>query len=132
MGRFVFRLPDIGEGVTEAEIAEWHVKVGDHVDEDQPLVDVLTDKGFEYDSSVYPVHHPRYGIPSFARVPRRVRTPIGNVIREFPLTTLRIFGRNVGASGGGYLRILPLAVLETSGSGHVEPLGVLLVVLAGA
>ena len=44
MGRFVFRLPDIGEGVTEAEIAEWHVAVGDHVEEDAPLVDVLTDK----------------------------------------------------------------------------------------
>lgn len=44
MGKFVFRLPDIGEGVTEAEIAEWHVKVGDLVQEDQPLVDVLTDK----------------------------------------------------------------------------------------
>jgi 2-oxoisovalerate dehydrogenase E2 component (dihydrolipoyl transacylase) len=44
VGRFVFRLPDIGEGVTEAEIAEWHVAVGDHVAEDAPLVDVLTDK----------------------------------------------------------------------------------------
>jgi 2-oxoisovalerate dehydrogenase E2 component (dihydrolipoyl transacylase) len=44
LGRFVFRLPDIGEGVTEAEIAEWHVAVGDHVEEDAPLVDVLTDK----------------------------------------------------------------------------------------
>jgi 2-oxoisovalerate dehydrogenase E2 component (dihydrolipoyl transacylase) len=44
LASFVFRLPDIGEGVTEAEIAEWHVAVGDHVDEDQPLVDVLTDK----------------------------------------------------------------------------------------
>jgi 2-oxoisovalerate dehydrogenase E2 component (dihydrolipoyl transacylase) len=44
LGKFVFRLPDIGEGVTEAEIAEWHVKVGDHVEEDAPLVDVLTDK----------------------------------------------------------------------------------------
>lgn len=44
MGRFVFRLPDIGEGVTAAEIAAWHVKVGDRVEEDQPLLDVLTDK----------------------------------------------------------------------------------------
>lgn len=44
MGKFVFRLPDIGEGVTEAEIAAWHVAVGDHVDEDQPLLDVMTDK----------------------------------------------------------------------------------------
>jgi len=44
MARYVFRLPDIGEGVAEAEIAAWHVKVGDQVAEEQTLVDVLTDK----------------------------------------------------------------------------------------
>lgn len=44
MGQYLFRLPDIGEGVTEAEIAAWHVKVGDHIQEDQPLLDVVTDK----------------------------------------------------------------------------------------
>jgi 2-oxoisovalerate dehydrogenase E2 component (dihydrolipoyl transacylase) len=44
MGTFVFKLPDIGEGTAEAEIVAWHVKVGDMVDEDQNLVDVMTDK----------------------------------------------------------------------------------------
>jgi len=44
MGQYLFRLPDIGEGVAEAEIAAWHVKVGDHIQEDQPLLDVVTDK----------------------------------------------------------------------------------------
>ena len=44
MGRFVFKLPDIGEGTAEAEIAEWRVKVGDRVEEDEPLVDMMTDK----------------------------------------------------------------------------------------
>ena len=44
MGRFVFKLPDVGEGTAEAEIVAWHVKVGDVVEEDQPLVDVMTDK----------------------------------------------------------------------------------------
>jgi 2-oxoisovalerate dehydrogenase E2 component (dihydrolipoyl transacylase) len=44
MARYVFRLPDIGEGVAEAEIAAWQVKVGDVVAEEQALVDVLTDK----------------------------------------------------------------------------------------
>ena len=41
---FTFKLSDIGEGITEAEIAEWHVKVGDVVDDDDPIVDMLTDK----------------------------------------------------------------------------------------
>jgi len=44
MGRFVFKLPDVGEGTAEAEIVAWHVKVGDVVAEDAPLVDVMTDK----------------------------------------------------------------------------------------
>ncbi|MCD7060685.1 dihydrolipoamide acetyltransferase family protein [Pelagibacterium xiamenense] len=44
MKTFAFRLPDIGEGVAEAEITGWYVKPGDWVEEDQTLVDVMTDK----------------------------------------------------------------------------------------
>jgi 2-oxoisovalerate dehydrogenase E2 component (dihydrolipoyl transacylase) len=44
MALFTFRLPDIGEGISEAEIVGWHVKVGDQVEEDQPLADMMTDK----------------------------------------------------------------------------------------
>jgi len=44
MARFVFNLPDIGEGIAEAEIVAWHVKVGDHVEEDGRLADMMTDK----------------------------------------------------------------------------------------
>lgn len=44
MGIYQFRLPDIGEGVAEAEVVAWHVKVGDRVKEDESLVDVMTDK----------------------------------------------------------------------------------------
>jgi len=44
MGRYVFKLPDVGEGTAEAEIVAWHVKVGDRIEEDQQLVDVMTDK----------------------------------------------------------------------------------------
>lgn len=44
MSVFVFKLPDVGEGIAESEIATWRVEVGDVVKEDQPLVDMLTDK----------------------------------------------------------------------------------------
>lgn len=44
MGTFTFRLPDIGEGIAEAEIVAWHVKVGDRVAEDGRLADMMTDK----------------------------------------------------------------------------------------
>ena len=44
MGRYVFKLPDVGEGVAEAEIMKWHASVGDDIREEQPLVDIMTDK----------------------------------------------------------------------------------------
>lgn len=44
MGKFTFKLPDIGEGIAEAEIVAWHVKVGDRIEEDQPIADMMTDK----------------------------------------------------------------------------------------
>ena len=44
MGKFTFRLPDIGEGIAEAEIVAWHVKVGDRIEEDGRVADVMTDK----------------------------------------------------------------------------------------
>ncbi|MEL6878630.1 MAG: dihydrolipoamide acetyltransferase family protein [Pseudomonadota bacterium] len=44
MSKFTFNMPDVGEGVAEAEIVEWQVKVGDQIEEDQHIVDVMTDK----------------------------------------------------------------------------------------
>ncbi len=44
MSKYIFNLPDIGEGIAEAEIVKWHVKVGDVVAEDDQLADVMTDK----------------------------------------------------------------------------------------
>src|SRR5712671_2660879 len=44
MSQFEFKLPDIGEGVVEGEIVKWLVKAGDQIVEDQPLVEVMTDK----------------------------------------------------------------------------------------
>lgn len=44
MARFVFHLPDIGEGIAEAEIVAWHVRVGDRIEEDAQLADMMTDK----------------------------------------------------------------------------------------
>src|SRR3954463_14237628 len=44
MARYEFKLPDIGEGIAEAEIVAWHVKIGDEIAEDQQLADLMTDK----------------------------------------------------------------------------------------
>ena len=44
MGTYLYKLPDIGEGVVEAEITDWHVAVGDVVSEEDLIADAMTDK----------------------------------------------------------------------------------------
>jgi 2-oxoisovalerate dehydrogenase E2 component (dihydrolipoyl transacylase) len=44
MGHYVFKLPDVGEGTAEAELVAWHIKPGDLIEEDQHIIDVMTDK----------------------------------------------------------------------------------------
>jgi len=70
---------------------------------------ILAEEGFDFDSSIFPVRHPRYGIPNFARWPVRVEFGDGRSIREFPLTTLSLGLFNLPLAGGAYLRFLPPA-----------------------
>jgi polysaccharide deacetylase family protein (PEP-CTERM system associated) len=73
----------------------------------QWALDVLVEEGFEYDSSIFPVRHDRYGMPGAARHPGHIKTPLGRTLLEFPLTTARIAGVSVPVAGGGYFRLLP-------------------------
>ena len=70
-------------------------------------LDILVELGFVYDSSIFPVHHDRYGIPDAERVPHRMATPNGKSIVEWPLATARILGFRFPVAGGGYFRLLP-------------------------
>lgn len=70
-------------------------------------LDILAELGFVYDSSIFPVHHDRYGIPDAERVPHRMSTPNGKSIVEWPLATARILGVRLPVAGGGYFRLLP-------------------------
>lgn len=70
--------------------------------------EIMLDLGLEYDSSVYPIWHDRYGIPA---APRSVYTALeknGKKLIEFPMPTLRILRKNIPFGGGGYLRMFPL------------------------
>ena len=79
MGRYVFKLPDVGEGTAEAEIVAWHVAVGDHIKEDQQLVDVMTDKAtVEMTSPVDGVIVSLHGEPG-------EMAPVGAPLVEFEL-----------------------------------------------
>ena len=69
-------------------------------------LEVLAELGFTYDSSIYPIHHDRYGMPGAPRAPFRIRTASGS-LTEYPLTTFRVAGHSFPVGGGGYLRLLP-------------------------
>ncbi len=84
--------------------------------------DELLEAGFQYDSSIFPIQHDFYGIPDWPRfsgyavkegscwIARTEPTAEKPSIREIPITTLRLCGRNFPIAGGGYFRLFPYAV----------------------
>lgn len=70
-------------------------------------LDILCDAGFEWDSSIFPVHHDRYGMPGTPDTPYRLRAPNGGILTEFPLSTCRLGGYRLPIAGGGYFRLFP-------------------------
>lgn len=70
-------------------------------------LDILAENGFEYDSSIFPVRHDNYGLPSSPVVPYKIKTGGGKEIIEFPLTSLNVFGYRLPIAGGGYFRFFP-------------------------
>lgn len=70
-------------------------------------LDILADIGFQYDSSIFPIRHDRYGIPGAPREPHRIKSGAGKEIVEFPLTTFRKGRMDVPVAGGGYFRLFP-------------------------
>lgn len=76
-------------------------------------LDVLIDLGFEYDSSIFPIRHDRYGIPGADPRPSRLTAPSGRTLAEFPLSAASYLGVRVPVSGGGYFRLLPYLVTRS-------------------
>jgi polysaccharide deacetylase family protein (PEP-CTERM system associated) len=70
-------------------------------------LEILVEEGFLVDSSVFPIHHDRYGIPGAERKLHRLATASGP-LWEFPPSVARFAGLNVPVSGGGYFRLYPL------------------------
>ncbi len=71
-------------------------------------LEILAEEGFRVDSSLFPVSHPRYGNPRGPREP----FVLADELLVMPMTTLRLPGRNLPFSGGGYFRLLPLTALR--------------------
>ena len=68
--------------------------------------EILARAGYRYSSSIYPIRHDHYGMPESPRFAHHVH----DTLLELPITTLRLFNRNLPSSGGGYFRLLPYAV----------------------
>ncbi len=105
---------------------------------------VLTEEGYRYDSSIFPVHHDVYGFPEAPRFPFKVslngevqtvrsfaaansfaRSNISNgpndsnILWEFPISTVRFFGQNLPVAGGGYFRLFPYWLVKRL-LGHIN------------
>lgn len=74
-------------------------------------LDILSELGFFYDSSIFPIYHDHYGIPNAPRFPYFLKD---QNMKEFPISTTRWLGRNLPVSGGGYFRLFPYAFTRFS------------------
>ena len=101
-------------------------------------LDILGEEGYRYDSSIFPIHHDRYGIPTAPRFPFLIKLdgnggdgtrapadfermplwepepgePCDDCIVEYPISTVKMMGLNIPISGGGYMRLLPYGVIR--------------------
>jgi polysaccharide deacetylase family protein (PEP-CTERM system associated) len=75
-------------------------------------LDVITEEGFEYDASIFPIRHDRYGVPAAPLEPFWAVAPGGARLLEFPPLTLRCGPLRIPVGGGGYLRLWPGVLLR--------------------
>jgi polysaccharide deacetylase family protein (PEP-CTERM system associated) len=69
-------------------------------------LDILVEEGYAYDTSIFPIHHDRYGIPGAERHVHVLQRAAGTLV-EMPASTVRVAGVNLPVGGGGYFRLLP-------------------------
>ena len=75
-------------------------------------LEVLAELGFRYDSSIFPIHHRRYGIADFPPQVASLVLPNDLRIIELPLSTTAVFGGRFPVAGGGYFRLMPLWLIR--------------------
>ncbi|HYL29765.1 MAG TPA: DUF3473 domain-containing protein, partial [Gemmatimonadales bacterium] len=81
--------------------------------------DVLLEEGYRYDSSIFPIRRPDYGYPGAPADAYLIRRPAGTLL-EIPLATTAVAGLRLPAAGGGYLRHLPLALIQRALREHAD------------
>ena len=81
--------------------------------------EILAEEGFQYDSSLFPIHHDRYGQADAPRFPYEIWRSGAASLTEFPIGTVRLGGVNLPIGGGGYFRLLPYGIFR-EGIRHVN------------
>lgn len=95
---------DILEQVTGEAVLGYRAPSYSIVNSSLWALDILSELGFVYDSSIFPILHDRYGIPDAPRFKYKIA---GNNITEYPISTSMFMGMKVPVSGGGYFRLFP-------------------------
>ena len=105
--RDIRRAKNIVEDLTGEPVLGYRAPTYSVVRDTMWALDVMAEEGLAYDSSIFPIVHDRYGIPDAPRYPW-VEERGERRLAEFPISTVRLFGRNLPFIGGGYLRLLPM------------------------
>ncbi len=103
------RAKSVIEDIVQAPVIGYRAASYSIVKQSIWALDILADLGFQYDSSIFPVRHDRYGIPGSPRIPHRISLGGGKGIVEFPLSTFRVANYDIPVAGGGYFRLFPYA-----------------------
>jgi polysaccharide deacetylase family protein (PEP-CTERM system associated) len=101
------RSKQILEDITGNRITGYRAASYSITNQSRWALDILAEEGFTWDSSIFPVHHDRYGMPGTPRWPHRLTTDNGHELAEFPLSTLKLPGYTLPIAGGGYFRLFP-------------------------
>jgi polysaccharide deacetylase family protein (PEP-CTERM system associated) len=100
------RARDVLQDITGAPVTAYRAPSFSITRQSLWALDILLEEGFQFDSSVYPTYHDRYGLPGAPTRPYVIRRPAG-VLHEFPMAVYRKFGYPLPVGGGGYFRLYP-------------------------
>ena len=107
--RDLVKAKDILKDITGKKVVGYRAPSYSITEKSLWALEIMGDLGFEYDSSVFPISHDRYGISDAPRF--KYKLPENNLM-EYPLSTSKILGLNIPVSGGGYFRYIPILVYK--------------------
>jgi polysaccharide deacetylase family protein (PEP-CTERM system associated) len=111
--RDITKCKDVLEQITGERVKGYRAPTFSVMKKTAWAIDELIDAGYQYDSSVFPVHHDRYGVPDAPVSPFRCYGASGQQsILEIPPLTLQLGLGNLPIGGGGYFRLMPLLLLK--------------------